>query len=77
MGKEIWLISSKYKIYLIRLKSTKRLNINHEKYYLIVTVPVIIQHDIWNPNVFGRHIQLFDASIFFRIPTQLIIEPTL
>lgn len=44
---------------------------------LVVSIPVIIEHNVGNPNVFRRHIQLFYASVFFGIPTKLVIKPPL
>lgn len=38
---------------------------------------LIVQHDVGSPNVVGRHVQLFNSSIFIWIPDEFIIVPKL
>lgn len=38
---------------------------------------LVVQHDVGQPDVLGRHIQLGDAAVLLRIPLELVILPLL
>lgn len=38
---------------------------------------LVVQHDVWPPNVVGRHMELLHTTIFLRIPNQLVVVPKL
>jgi hypothetical protein len=41
------------------------------------TYLLIVEYDIWEPDDFGRNINLFHSSILVWIPPQLVIVPFL
>ena len=45
---------------------------NLGKAYLLV-----VQHNIWPPNVIGRNVELFDTAVLFGVPNQFVVKPKL
>ena len=38
---------------------------------------LVVQYNIWSPNVIGRHMQLFHSTILLGLPNQLVVVPKL
>lgn len=63
---------------LLRLVSIQSVNIFlQKKTHLIITIPVIEQHNVRSPDILRRNIQHFNPSILIGIPSKFIVEPFL
>ena len=38
---------------------------------------LVVQHNIWPPNVIGRNVELFDTAVLFGVPNQFVVKPKL
>ncbi|KFM73447.1 hypothetical protein X975_22625, partial [Stegodyphus mimosarum] len=48
--------------------------LSHDGHF-VVAVSIVVEYDVWEPDLFCRDVQLSHTPVLVRIPLQLVVGP--
>ena len=72
-GLQIWSRGTYWNIIIINIKRSWYQYYQHQSKKVLL----IVKYNVWSPNMVAWNVELLHATVFFRVPLQLVVAPKL
>ena len=76
-GRQIWSLRTYQNIIIVNIKRSWSWYQYQYYQHQSKMVLLIVKYNVWSPNMVAWNVELLHATVFFRVPLQLVVAPKL